>query len=267
MMINENALLMCENSVVGYYDRPVLNGVSARFQTGEFVALIGPNGAGKSTFLKSLLGHLHPTSGTIVLDGKPLTAWDAKARAARMAYIPQDFTLQFDYRVRDFVLMGRTPYLPWWASYSAQDYRICDQVLQQLDLTSFAHRMISELSGGERQRVSIARALTQQTDIILMDEAFANLDINHQIELMQLLSQINSQHNKLIILISHNLNLAAAYCRRILMLSEGRIIASGSPDEVLTPINLQTLYHTDLQVVAHPTGGHPMILYPGASDA
>ena len=255
-------LLESVDVVSGYHQKPVLKGVSLPFYPGEFVAILGPNGAGKSTLLKVLLGSLSPQQGEVRLDGKALASWDAKARARRMAYIPQDFTLQFDYTVRDFVLMGRITYLKWWAAYSAQDAEICEAVMDELDLHQYADTLISQLSGGERQRVSIARALAQQTDIILMDEAFANLDINHQIELMQILYRIHKSRRKCIVMISHNINLAAEFCQRIIMLRDGSVLADGTPDDVIQTRNLRALYDTPLTILPHPTSGRPVVIYP-----
>ena len=165
--------------------------------------------------------------------------------------------------MEDLVLMGRFPYVGYWQSYSQKDKEITQNVLKQLDLFKLRKKQFSQLSGGERKRVTIARALAQETDILLMDEAFANLDINHQLEIMQLLSEINLKQKKLIILVSHNINLASEYCQRILMMKEGKLIADGNPEKIITTKNLKKLYETNLKIIPNPITGKPNLIYPG----
>ena len=214
---------------VSYQQKKVLEDLSIDFHKGEFCALLGPNGAGKSTLLKAII----------------------------------DFQLQFDYTVEDLVLMGRFPYLGRWQNYTNMDREKVEQILLHLDLNSLRNKLYSQLSGGERRRVSIARALAQETQVLLMDEAFANLDINHQLEIMQLLSEINREHNKLIILVSHNINLASEYCERIVMLKKGVVIADGTPQEIINSENLKKLYNAKLEIIKNPISGKPNLIYPG----
>nr|MDA3812755.1 ABC transporter ATP-binding protein [Candidatus Cloacimonadota bacterium] len=165
--------------------------------------------------------------------------------------------------VEDLVLMGRFPYLGRWQNYSKIDKEIVENILKQLDLVALKNKLYSQLSGGERRRVSIARALAQETKVLLMDEAFANLDINHQLEIMQLLSEINREHNKLIILVSHNINLASEYCERIVMLKKGIVIADGKPENIVNSKNLKELYNAELKIIKNPVSGKPNLIYPG----
>ena len=176
-------MIKIKELTVGYFQKKVIENLSVYFEQGEFCALLGPNGAGKSTLLKSIIGFLVPEKGEVFIKNKSVINWNKKELARNISFIPQDFKLQFDYLVEDLVLMGRFPYIGYWQSYSQKDKEITQNVLKQLDLFKLRKKQFSQLSGGERKRVTIARALTQETDILLMDEAFANLDINHHLYL------------------------------------------------------------------------------------
>ena len=256
-------MIKIRNLTVGYFRKEVIENLSVDFEQGEFIALLGPNGAGKSTLLKSIIGFLIPEKGEVLIKNKSVSNWNKNELARNISFIPQDFKLQFDYLVEDLVLMGRFPYLGYWQSYAQKDKEITQNVLKQLDLFKLRKKQFSQLSGGERKRVTIARALAQETDILLMDEAFANLDINHQLEIMQLLSEINLKQKKLIILVSHNINLASEYCQRILMMKHGKLIADGNPEEIITTENLKKLYKTNLKIIPNPLTGKPNLIYPG----
>ena len=256
-------MLKIKNISAGYQNKNVIRDLSLDFKMGEFCALLGPNGAGKSTLLKVMIGFQTLTQGEILLKKKALKEWKKNELAKVISLIPQDFKLQFDHRVYDLVLMGRFPYLGYWQNYTKKDRDITDGILKQLDLFKFKDKMFSQLSGGEKKRVSIARALAQQTEIILMDEAFANLDINHQLEIMQILSEINREYKKMIILVSHNINLAADYCDRIIMMKKGEIITDGHPENIITPNTIRELYGANLKVIKNPLSGNPNLIYPG----
>jgi len=256
-------MIKIKNLSVGYFRKEVIENLSVDFEQGKFCALLGPNGAGKSTLLKSIIGFLIPEKGEVLIKNKSVSNWNKNELARNISFIPQDFKLQFDYLVEDLVLMGRFPYIGYWQSYSPKDKEITQNVLKQLDLFKLRKKQFSQLSGGERKRVTIARALAQETDILLMDEAFANLDINHQLEIMQLLSEINLKQKKLIILVSHNINLASEYCQRILMMKHGKLIADGNPEEIITTENLKKLYKTNLKIIPNPLTGKPNLIYPG----
>lgn len=256
-------IIEIENISLSYREKKVIEDLSLSFETGEFCALLGPNGAGKSTLLKSLIGFLKPSEGMIKIAGKSLKNWPQPELAKVVSLIPQDFQMQFDYNVEDIVMMGRFPYLGYWQKYSAEDRKIVAEILEQLDLTGMKDDLYSQLSGGERRRVSIARALAQKTEILLMDEAFANLDINHQLEIMQLLSQINKEQGKLIILVSHNINLSSDYCQRIIMMKKGKVVADGKPSEIITQQNLEKVYNAKLEIIQNPVSGKPNLIYPG----
>ncbi|MDP8220866.1 MAG: ABC transporter ATP-binding protein [Candidatus Stygibacter frigidus] len=247
----------------GYHQRKVLHEVNLTFESGSFTALLGPNGAGKTTLLKCLSGFLKPVKGSIQVKGKNLNEYSSRELAHQIALIPQNFQLQFEYQVRELVLMGRFPYLGYLGSYTKEDQEIVTGILEDLDLLEFADKNFSELSGGEQQRVAIARALVQKTPILLLDEAFASLDVNHAIGIMQLLAEINQKHDKTIILVSHNINLAVEYCSKVILMKQGKIIGQGKPAEVITEEVLAEVYEHNIHVITNPVSGQPNLVYTG----
>lgn len=247
----------------GYDDKDVLQGITLSIQEGEFTTVIGPNGAGKSTLLYTLTGFLALRGGSILIKGKALEHWHKKDLAKVIALIPQETAMPFDYMVEEMVLMGRYPWLELMQSYSQQDLQIVLEILQKLDLTELKDRYYSQLSGGEKQRVLLARALAQQTEVILLDESLSQLDINHQVEFMQLLSDINRRDGKCIILVSHNINLAANVSSHLIFLKNGRLIACGIPAEVITQDRLKELFDIDLTLQTNPLSGQPNLIFPG----
>jgi len=256
-MININNISVC------YRDTEVLHNVSLNINIAEFTFILGPNGAGKSTLLKSINAIKDIDSGTITINGKPTTQWDTKELARQIAFIPQEFHIQFDYTVFEFVLMARFPWLDFFGRYGERDYEIAEQYLAQLDLLPFRHRFYGSLSGGEKQRVLIARALVQDTPIILMDESLSSLDINHQIEILQYLQGINATQQKTIIVVSHNLNLSAEFARRLIFIKEGRCLATGTVEEVYTPQVLSEVFNMQLAMIENPWTGKQNIVYRG----
>lgn len=256
-------MIEISNITAGYGSNKILKGISLSCPQGSITALIGPNGAGKTTLLKCLCGYLAPWSGAISINGDDLSQLSQKQIAQRIALIPQSFQLQFDYSVRELVLMGRFPYLSYWSGYAREDRQIVEEVLQQLDLMQYADKNFNELSGGEQQRVAIARALVQHTPFLLMDEAFANLDINHAISIMQLLTRINETQKKTIILVSHNINLAVEYCHHLVMLKSGIIACQGNAEQVVTEENLSHVYQHQIKVITNPVSHKPNLVYSG----
>jgi len=259
-------MIEINNLVTGYGKQRVLNRINLKFQPGDFSGILGPNGAGKSTLFRTLIRIIPVWKGSIRILGRDLKIWDHKALARKLALIPQEMQLQFDYKVRDLILMGRFPYLGYFQNYSEKDHYIVEQVMEQLDIKIFAEKIFSELSGGEKQRVSIARALVQKSDILLVDEAFSGLDIDHQLEFVRILSGINRDQNKTIILISHNINLLADYCKRLLLLKNGEVIAEGIPTEIMTTQNLRKLYSETFPIIVNKNTGRPNMLYPGNNE-
>lgn len=248
----------------GYGTMDVLDGVDLQLQENEFSVLAGPNGAGKSTLLFALLGFIKPSSGSVFLSGKDITSHKRMDIARLIAFVPQESVFQFDYRVRDVILMGRFPYLGVMQSWSNQDQQVVDGVMDWMGLEDFGQRWFSQLSGGEKQRVLIARALAQDTRYIFLDESLSQLDINHQIEIMGLLRSIHTESGKGVLLISHNLNLAANYAERLVFLKSGKLLGSGTPSEMMRPAMLEELFGMKLSTAPHPESGIPNIIYPTA---
>ncbi len=246
-----------------YDNHFVLRELDLRLNSDEFTVLVGPNGAGKSTLIHALLGFMPILEGEVSLFDRPLASYRRSELARLTAFVPQETFFQFDYPVRDIVLMGRYPYLGLMQSWLPGDLEAVDKVLEQLGLSEFADRFFSQLSGGEKQRVLIARALAQETSYIFLDETLSQLDINHQVEIMARLREIVHQSGKGILLISHNLNLGANFADKMVLLSRGRVLGSGSPEKMMQPRLLQELFGLELQTMLNPVTGKPNILYPG----
>lgn len=238
----------------------VLKGISAEISAGELMGIIGPNGSGKSTLLRTLAGILSPASGSVQLDGREVSAIPRAELARRLAVVPQDCPVAFDYSVLEIVLMGRTPHLGRLGLESKADLDVALWALQETNLLYLADRRINTLSGGERQRVMIARALAQQTEILFLDEPTAHLDINYQVETLCLIKRLNVEQAKTVVIILHDVNLAAEFCDRLIMMCDGRLYACGEPEEVVTAENVQKVYGTGVTVRRHPTSGRPYVL-------
>ncbi|MDP2173283.1 MAG: ABC transporter ATP-binding protein [Candidatus Cloacimonadaceae bacterium] len=247
----------------GYTDQMVLKGMDLCLREEDFAVLAGPNGAGKSTLLYAMLGFITAQQGSISFYGKDLHRYKRVALAKLIAFVPQESFFEFDYPVAEIVLMGRYPYLGVMQSWLPEDRLIVDKVLAQLGLESFSKRYFSELSGGEKQQVLIARALAQDTKFIFLDETLSQLDINHQIEIMNLLREIHLNHGKGVLLISHNLNLAANYAGKMIFLKDGCVLADGNPKDLMQPQLLRELFGIELQTMINPLSGMPNIIYPG----
>ncbi|CAN5257825.1 Fe3+-hydroxamate ABC transporter ATP-binding protein FhuC [soil metagenome] len=235
--------------------KPLLHEVDLQVRTGDFIGLIGPNGAGKSTLLHLLTGWLRPTSGAALLHDKPLSEWKRRDIAREIALAPQREEAAFPFTVEEVVLMGRyARQASTFAFSSEQDRRVASEALSEVGLDGFAQRRADELSGGERQRLLLARSLAQQTPILLLDEPTASLDLSHQRLLFTLLEKLNREKNLTVVAVSHDMNLAAMYCRELAVLHEGRIFARGTPPEILKEELLDKVFHVPLRVTEHPDG-------------
>lgn len=234
----------------------VVDDVSLDVARGELVGILGPNGSGKTTLLKMLSGPLTPTAGSIHLDGRPLSAWPRRALARHVALVPQETHAPFDFTVLDIVLMGRFPHLGAFALEGPADLAIAREALESTGTAEFEARSFSTLSGGEKQRVVIASALAQTPELLLLDEPTASLDIGHQFEMQVLLRRLNRDRGVTMVLSSHDLNFAAALCRQLILLRNGRVVAQGSTGEVLTPETVKALYGVEADVQRHPRTGH-----------
>lgn len=230
-----------------YDSTPVLNNVRLRVNEGKVLALIGPNGAGKSTLLKCIVGILKPSSGKIMLNGREISSLSEKERAKIIAYLPQYVPIIFPITVFDSVLLGRIPFFN--LTPSKQDYDIVERVLNSLDLTSHSNRYIDELSGGERQRAHIARVLAQGAKVMLFDEPSANLDIKYQHEILELITKITHENDKMTIVALHDINLALKYADEIAIMNKGKIIKIGRPEETITKEVIKQVYGIDIDLI------------------
>ena len=245
----------CRGVCAGYGRQLILEGIDLTIPEGDLLAVLGPNGAGKSTLFKVLTG-LHPLrGGDIRLFGHPLHQLKSAERARLIAVVPQEVETPVAFTVAEIVLMGRTATLPRWSRPSAHDFQVVDRALVYTDVAGIKDRPFSGLSGGEKQRTIIAMALAQEPRLILMDEATSHLDINHRFEVMQIVERLNQEAGVTVVMISHDLGLAADFCRRLVLLDHGRMVADGSPATVLTDELLKSVYHCPIQVRQDPQTG------------
>lgn len=249
-----------------YGEGPVLAGLDLDLEAGSMVGLVGPNGAGKSTLLMLLMGLVRPTAGEIRLLGRPLSSYRRRALARRMTLVPQDTRIGFAFAVEDIVAMGRNPYLGRFRVPDAGDLAIIRRAMEQTGVADLARRAVDTLSGGERQRVVIARAIAQETPIVLLDEVTANLDLCHQLEVLELARNM-AREGRLVVAAIHDLALASRYCDRVVLLAEGAVRGDGTPASVLTEVNLRRYFKVAARVGPLPGGAGLRIEPLAAADA
>ena len=235
---------------------PVLDGVSLSINRGSIVGLIGPNGSGKTTLVRVLNGTLTPSRGRVLLDNAPLTAMARRDLARRIAVVPQETHVTFDFTVLEIVLMGRYPHLGAFALEGPDDASIARKALAATGTAALEARQFATLSGGEKQRVVIASALAQSSDILLLDEPTTALDIGFQFEIASLLTALNRDRGTTMVVSTHDLNFAAMLCTELVLLKAGRVLAAGATKDVLTAPNIRRLYDVDADVTFHPRAGH-----------
>ncbi|MEU8886874.1 ABC transporter ATP-binding protein [Streptomyces sp. NPDC048442] len=249
--------LRTEGLSYGIDGRHLVDSVDIEARPGETVGLVGPNGSGKTTLLRCVYGTLAPTHGRALLDGEDLHAMGAKRRAQRLATVPQDGQAVFELSVREVVAMGRSPHKKFWEADTAADATLVRDALERVGIADLEGRSFPSLSGGERQRALVARALVQEPALVVLDEPTNHLDIRYQLEVLSLVRDLGTTN----LLALHDLNLAAYYCDRLYVLNAGRIVADGTPEEVLTPDLLKRVYGVNAEVSMHPTTGAPTVVY------
>jgi iron complex transport system ATP-binding protein len=240
--------------------RPILDRVSLTIARGGILGILGPNGSGKTTLLRLLSGTRRPTAGGVRLEGVLLSELSRRAVARRIAVVPQETHLAFDYTVLEMVLMGRHPHLGLFQLETPADYAVARDALRATGTDHLEDRDFNTLSGGEKQRVVIAAALAQASEILLLDEPTASLDLGYQLEVATLVARLNDERGVTIAISTHDLNLAAAVCRHLVLLREGQVIAHGTTAEVLTPDNVRRLYDVDADVHLHEATGHLVVV-------
>jgi iron complex transport system ATP-binding protein len=256
-------MLSLEAVSLNYHSRRILREVTFDVQPGEVLALIGPNGVGKSTLIHAASGGHAPISGRISVDGRDLYSLPIELRARQIAVVPQAVHLPEAFTVMDTVLMGRTAYLGWLGRESAADRAIAIAALERTCAIDLAARYIGELSGGEQQGVLIARALAQAAPVLLMDEPTAHLDLKHQADILKLICGLAHDENLAVLIVLHDLNLAAQYADRVALLSDGRLQVIGPPRQVLTADYLSPAYGLPISIFPHPLNGAPLVLPTG----
>jgi ABC-type cobalamin/Fe3+-siderophores transport system ATPase subunit len=254
-------MLEARNITINYGQREAVAGISLRAQPREVIAVIGPNGSGKSTLLRALNGSLAPSRGEIVLDGQSLHSYARRAIARRIAVVAQEADLRFPVTVMEFILGGRYAWanVSSWGWESERDIESAHAILGETELDGFEARLMSELSGGERQRAVLARALATEAKVFLLDEPTANLDLAHQATMLRLVRARCDDREAAAIVVTHDVNLAAEFADRVLLMKEGHAIASGRPRKVLTRELLREVFDLEVLVDAHPITGTPRI--------
>ena len=238
----------------------VVDGVTVRLGDGALAGILGPNGSGKTTLLRLLSGTRRPVSGRVMLGDRALDQLSRREAAREIAVVPQETELAFEYRAIEIVLMGRHPHLGVFTVEGPDDVRIAQDAMQATGTSHLAERPFHELSGGEKQRVVIAAALAQSAHLLLLDEPTASLDLGYQLEIASLLTRLNQDHRVTMAISTHDLNLAAAICRELILMRDGRVVAAGPTGEVLTPDNIRLLYDVDADVQINSETGHMTVV-------
>jgi iron complex transport system ATP-binding protein len=259
-----NRLLAIHNLTGGYLNEDIIKGVSLNIYQDDFLGIIGPNGSGKTTLLRFATRILKPAKGGVYFLGKDIFELNLKEFCRQVGFVGQDVSCGFSFTVEEIVLMGRIPHLKRMAFETREDFQIAHEALRLTDTLYLKDKHIDELSAGERQRVTIARALAQEPRLLFLDEPTSHLDIGHQIQIMDLLKKLNRNKHLTIVMILHDLNLASAYCSRIALLDKGMIFKEGTPEEVLTYQNIESVYKTVVLVNKNQVTQRPnILLVPG----
>lgn len=248
------------NGVAFHYDGEwTLRGINLTIGLREVLGIIGPNGSGKTTLLKILARLLHPFEGEVLFKDRTLSSIQTALLAQQVAFIPQEHQIVFPYTALEIVLMGRYPHMRGWAFESKKDHRIALAAMERMEVDGLADRLFSELSGGEKQRVIIARALAQEPKVLLLDEPATFLDLHHQMGIYAILEELNRRQEMTLIMVSHDLNMASQFCHRLLLLNQGRMVRTGSPEEILTVDQIRATYRCEVIVDKHPVTRKPRV--------
>ena len=240
-------VLDIRNLTVHLAERPVLHEVSFGVEKGSWLGVLGPNGSGKTTLLRTIGGML-PFEGSVLLDGRPISDWPGRDRARRLAFVRQSLGISFDFSVEDVVLLGRAPHKGWLAPFDRSDRRLVRDALYQVDLEGFGHRSMFALSGGEQRRVLLAQALVQQADVLLLDEPTTHLDVHHQYEFLDHVRAL-VDGGATAVGVFHDLEIAARYTDRVIVLDRGQLRAHGRAGDVLTPDLIADVFLMEVETV------------------
>ncbi len=243
----------------GYDHSATISGIHFNLKEGQLLAVIGPNGSGKTTLIRAISQVLPYVNGQLHINGTDLKQADENSRARLMAVVPQSTYVPPSFLVREVVLMGRTPYMNWNGKATREDEKFVSEAMEQTDVEKFKHQLCSELSAGERQRVILARALAQNTPVLLMDEPTSHLDLRYQIEFLELTRTLSQNEGKTVLVAMHDLNLAARFGDLILAMENGKTSAFGPVEEILQAGILSTIYGLPIDVLSYPGNKHPLI--------
>ncbi len=244
-----------------YADRKIIDDISISLAPGKFYGIIGPNGSGKTTMVDLLSRHRLPAEGRISYNSRALSSFSKKELARAIALVPQNFYINFPFTVREIITMGRYPHIPRFSAPSPEDLDTVESVMELTETTGFAERYITELSGGERQRVVFARALSQTTPVLILDEATSNLDINFSLSLLNVAEQRVRHNGDTVIAVMQDINLAAAYCDDLIFMSGGRIAAYGTTESILNPETLRSVFNIETKVYQESYTGSLQVVF------
>lgn len=253
-------ILEAKNIVHRYDEKEVLKNISLKVEEKEFLGIIGPNGSGKTTLLKVMSRGIKPTKGGISFKGKNILSLKTKFVAANIAMVPQEEMSFFPFTVFEVVLMGRSPYIRRFSWETKDDILVTENSMKLADVFHLKDRRIDELSSGERQRVIIARGLAQKPKILLLDEPTSHLDINHQVDIFNLLKRLNEKENITIVVVLHDINLASKYCSKLILLNKGRIYKEGTINKVITKNIIKEVYGINVKLIKNPETQTPNVV-------
>jgi iron complex transport system ATP-binding protein len=252
--------LAAESLSLAYDDRVVVRDLDLQLTDGSFTAIVGPNGCGKSTLLRALGRLLRPAAGQVLLDGRAIARTPTREVARVLGLLPQTPVAPEGLTVGDLVARGRHPHQSWLRQWSRDDEAAVAEALTWTDMADLADRPVDELSGGQRQRAWISMALAQGTDLLLLDEPTTYLDLSHQIDVLELVARLHAERGRTVVVVLHDLNLAARYAQRLVAMDDGALVASGTPEEVLTEQLLADVFDLEARIVPDPVAGTPMVV-------
>lgn len=254
-------MFVVQNATFAIPNRTLLQPISLEFEQGKVYGLIGHNGSGKSTLIKLLAKQQPLSAGQILFENRPLAAWSNRDFAKRVAYLPQHLPNATNLTAKELIAMGRYAWQGLFGRHSAQDEQAIAQALALTHTEKFADQLVDVLSGGERSRIWLAMLLAQQSQFLLLDEPLAALDIAHQVEVMELVHKLSRELNLGVIIVIHDINLAARYCDHLVALHSGKLLAQGNAHQIVNTPSLQAIYGIELNVITHPDTGRPVSFY------
>ncbi|HEX6988552.1 MAG TPA: ABC transporter ATP-binding protein [Bacillota bacterium] len=260
-------MVAAEGLRVAYGAGPVVDGVDLRVMAGEWVSILGPNGSGKTTLLRAIGSYLQPVDGAVSVAGRGAASYGRRELARMLAAVGVDLPAEFPLSVSDFVMLGRIPHGSGWGWTAGRDQAVVEHALEQTGMTRFADRPLDRLSAGERQRALLARALAQEPAVLLLDEPTAHLDIHRQVETLDMLAQFKARNGLTVIAVLHDINLAALYSDRLVLMRDGRVVAEGPPADTLTRENVERVFGCRVAIQRHPERPVPQVVVLGARPA